>query len=91
MGNIKYTLGTGEVIEIDLLDALDIDFTTPKGKAAYQEIIYFKDNVKKWDNTDLAETEDMLKFFDTPKIKNVSLEEFEEDIYKESLKDQDLL
>ena len=51
----------------------------------------FGDSVKKWDNADLAESEDTLKFFDDIKIKDVSLEEFEEDIYKQILKDQDLI
>ena len=91
MGKIKYTIPTGEVIELDIDDALEIDFTTPKGIATYQEIIFFKDQTKKWDNTDLAETEDTLKFLDEVIKKEVSLEEFEEDIYKQLLKDKDLL
>ena len=88
---LKITLPTGETIEVDADDWLSVDFNTPKGKAIYQEIVYFKDSVKNWANTDLAEIEDELKFFDDIKIKDVSLEEFEEDIYKSILKDEDLL
>lgn len=88
---LKITLPTGETIEVDADDWLSVDFNTPKGKAVYQEIVYFKDSVKNWDNVDLAETEDTMKFFDDIKIKDVSLEEFEEDIYKSILKDNDLI
>ena len=88
---LKITLPTGETIEVYADDWLSVDFNTPKGKAVYQEIVYFKDSVKNWANTDLAEIEDELKFFDDIKIKDVSLEEFEEDIYKSILKDEDLL
>ena len=87
----KIQIMTGETLEVDIEDYLAMDFTTPEGKAACQEIIFFKDYVTKWDNSDLAESEDMLKFFDDIKIKDVSLEEFEEDIYKQILKDQDLI
>lgn len=86
---LKITIPTGEVIEVDFDDWMEVDFSTKKGKAAYQEILYFKDNVKKWNNTDLAEIEDELKLFD--KEIDISLEEFEEDIYKQILKDEDLL
>ena len=58
---LKITLPTGETIEVDADDWLSVDFDTPKGKAAYQEIVYFKDSVKNWANTDLAEIEDELK------------------------------
>lgn len=89
---LKITLPTGETIEVDADDWLSVDFDTPKGKAIYQEIVYFKDSVKNWANTDLAEIEDELKFFDKEKeIIDASLEEFEEDIYKQILKDEDLL
>ena len=88
---MKIQLITGETVDIDIDDYLSMDFTTPEGKAACQEILFFKDYVTKWDNSDLAESEDMLKFFDDIKIKDVSLEEFEEDIYKEVLKNQDLI
>ena len=88
---MKIQLITGETVDIDIDDYLSMDFTTPEGKASCQEILFFKDYVTKWDNSDLAESEDMLKFFDDIKIKDVSLEEFEEDIYKQILKDQDLI
>ena len=87
---MKIQLITGETVDIDIDDYLSMDFTTPTGKAAYQDILNYKDNVKKWDNADLAESEDTMKFFDDDiKIKDVSLEEFEEDIYNEILKDLD--
>ena len=88
---MKIQLITGETVDIDIDDYLAMDFTTPDGKAACQDILNFRDFVKKWDNADLAEFEDTLKFFDDIKIKDVSLEEFEEDIYKEILKDNDLI
>ncbi len=88
---MKIQLITGETVDIDIDDYLAMDFTTPDGKAACQDILNFRDFVKKWDNADLAETEDTMKFFDDIKIKDVSLEEFEEDIYKEVLKNQDLI
>lgn len=88
---MKIQLITGETVDIDIDDYLAMDFTTPEGKAACQDILNFRDFVKKWDNADLAEFEDTLKFFDDIKIKDVSLEEFEEDIYKSILKDNDLI
>ena len=88
---MKIQLITGETVDIDIDDYLAMDFTTPDGKAACQDILNFRDSVKKWDNADLAESEDTLKFFDDIKIKDVSLEEFEEDIYKSILKDNDLI
>ena len=89
---LKITLPTGETIEVDADDWLSVDFNTPIGKAVYQEIVYFKDSVKNWANTDLAEIEDELKFFDKDeKVIDTSLEEFEEDIYKQKLQDEDLL
>jgi len=88
---MKIQIITGETIDIDIDDYLSMDFTTPEGKAACQEILNYKEFVKKWDNADLAEIEDELKFFDDIKIKDVSLEEFEEDIYKSILKDNDLI
>jgi hypothetical protein len=89
---IKYQLPTGEVIELDVDDYLDIDNTTIDGKKVMQDILNFKDTAKKWDNADLAESEDSLKFIDKEqKIIDVSLEEFEGDIYKQILKDKDLL
>jgi len=87
----KIQIITGETIEIDIEDYLSMDFTTPEGKAACQDILNYKDFVKKWDNSDLAEVEDMLKFFDEIKIKDIPQEEFEEDIYKEKLRDEDML
>lgn len=88
---MKIQLITGETVDIDIDDYLAMDFTTPEGKAACQDILNYRDSVKKWDNADLAESEDTLKFFDDIKLKDVSLEEFEEDIYKEILKDNDLI
>ena len=88
---MKIQLITGETVDIDIDDYLAMDFTTPEGKAACQDILNYRDSVKKWDNADLAETEDTMKFFDDIKIKDVSLEEFEEDIYKEILKNSDLI
>jgi len=88
---MKIQIMTGETVDIDIDDYLAMDFTTPDGKAACQDILNFRDFVKKWDNADLAEFEDTLKFFDDIKIKDVSLEEFEEDIYKSILKDNDLI
>ncbi len=88
---MKIQLITGETVDIDIDDYLAMDFTTPDGKAACQDILNYRDSVKKWDNADLAESEDTLKFFDDIKIKDVSLEEFEEDIYKAILKDNDLI
>ena len=88
---MKIQLITGETVDIDIDDYLAMDFTTPDGKAACQDILNYRDSVKKWDNADLAESEDTLKFFDDIKIKDVSFEEFEEDIYKSILKDNDLI
>lgn len=89
---LKVTLATGETIEVDYEDYEKVDFFTPQGKAVYQEIIFYKDSVKNWANTDLAEIEDELKFFDKDeKVIDTSLEEFEEDIYKQKLQDEDLL
>lgn len=88
---MKIQLITGETVDIDIDDYLAMDFTTPEGKAACQDILNYKEFVKKWDNSDLAETEDSLKFFDDIKIIDTPQEEFEEDIYKEKLRDEDLL
>ena len=88
---MKIQLITGETVDIDIDDYLSMDFTTPEGKAACQDILNYRDSVKKWDNSDLAEIEDMLKFFDEIKIKDIPQEEFEEDIYKEKLRDEDML
>lgn len=88
---MKIQLITGETVDIDIDDYLAMDFTTPEGKAACQDILNYRDSVKKWDNSDLAEIEDMLKFFDEIKIKDIPQEEFEEDIYKEKLRDEDML
>ncbi len=88
---MKIQLITGETVDIDIDDYLAMDFTTPDGKAACQDILNYRDSVKKWDNADLAESEDTMKFFDDIKIKDVSLEEFEEDIYKAILNDNDLI
>jgi hypothetical protein len=88
---LKITLITGEVVELDVDDYLEMDNSTNHGRAAIQDVLNFRDQAKKWNSTDLAESEDEMKFLDDIKIKDVSLEEFEEDIYKESLKNQDLI
>lgn len=88
---LKITLITGEVVELDIDDYLEMDNSTNNGRAAIQDVLNFRDQAKKWNSTDLAESEDEMKFLDDIKIKDVSLEEFEEDIYKESLKNQDLI
>jgi len=87
---MKIQLITGETVDIDIDDYLAMDFTTPDGIAACQEILNCKDFVKKWDNADLAESEDLLKFFDDIIIKDILQDDFEEDIYKEKLRDEDL-
>jgi len=88
---LKITLATGETIEVDYEDYEKVDFSTPEGKAVYQEITYYKDYVKYWANTDLAEIEDQLKFFDKKEKEiDASFEDFEEDIYKQKLQDEDL-
>lgn len=79
---LKYSLPSGEVIEIDIDDCLQIDFTTIHGKHAMQTIIEHKDYIKNWKDFDAAENNDSLKYQDIP------LEEFDEDIYKAILKDQ---
>lgn len=85
---LKITLITGEVIELDIDDYLQMDNSTNAGRMAIQEVLYYKDQIKKWDSTDLAEIEDQMKFFDEKKIStSKTLEEFEEDIYKQSLDD----
>lgn len=84
---IKYQLPTGEVIELEIEDYLEIDNTTTKGKETMQEILFYKDFVKKWESSDLAETEDSLKFMDELII-DISLTEFEGDIYNQVLKDK---
>lgn len=84
---IKYQLPTGEVIELELDDYLEIDNTTTKGKETMQEILFYKDFVKRWENSDLAEIEDTLKFTDEAII-DISLTEFEGDIYNQVLKDK---
>ena len=88
--HMKIQLITGETVDIDIDDYLAMDFTTPDGIAACQEILNCKDFVKKWENSDLAETEDTLKFFDDIIIKDILQDDFEEDIYKEKLRDEDL-
>jgi len=89
---LKITLATGETIEVDYDDYEKVDFSTPEGKAVYQEIIFFKDSVRNWANTDLAEIEDQLKFFDKKEKEiDASFEDFEEDIYKQKLQDEDLI
>ena len=52
---MKIQLITGETVDIDVDDYLAMDFTTPEGKAACQDILFYKDFVKKWENSDLAE------------------------------------
>ena len=63
---MKIQLITGETVDIDIDDYLAMDFTTPEGKAACQDILNFRDFVKKWDNADLMANcgnyADALKF-----------------------------
>ena len=54
---IKYQLPTGEVIELDVDDYLEIDNTTIEGKQVMQDILYFKDSVKKWENSDYCSSD----------------------------------
>lgn len=86
---LKYQLPTGEVIELDLEDYLDIDNSTLEGKRVYQEILCNKNSNKLWENSDLAELEDSLKFFDIDiEIKSISEDEKEiNEIFKDSLGD----
>ena len=43
---MKIQLITGETVDIDIDDYLAMDFTTPEGKAACQDILNFRDFVK---------------------------------------------
>jgi len=86
---LKYQLPTGEVIELDLDDYLDIDKYTLEGKRVYQEILCNKNTNKLWESSDLAELEDSLKFFDLDtEIKSISEDEKEiDEMFKNSLGD----
>lgn len=60
---MNYTLPTGEVVDLDIDDILEIDFSTPKGKAAMQEIIFYKDYIK-CSSTEEAEIFGSIKFLE---------------------------
>lgn len=78
---MKYSLPTGEVVDIDLDDILEIDFNTTKGKQVLQEILHLKDRVKKYNDFDEAIENDSLKFLDVIKADKQELEEeLEEEI-----------
>lgn len=86
---LKITLITGEVVEVDLEDYLQVDFFSTDGKAAMQDIINFKDNVKHWNDVESAETEDSLKFIDKKEssIADATFEDFEQkELYIEIIK-----
>lgn len=87
---MKYSLPTGEVVDIDIEDILEIDFKTTKGKQVFQEIMQHKDHVKKYLDFDDAIENDSLKFIDKEEIEKTidTLEEFESDLYLQSLKDK---
>lgn len=87
---MKYSLPTGEVVDIDIEDILEIDFKTTKGKQVFQEIMHHKDHVKKYLDFDDAIENDSLKFIDKEEIEKTidTLEEFESDLYLQSLKDK---
>ena len=84
---MKYSLPTGEVVDLDLDDILEIDFTTIKGKETIQEIYYMKDRIKKYTDFDEAIEFDTLKFFDKEKPSPKSVNELDEDIEGESNED----
>jgi len=42
---MKIQLITGETVDIDIDDYLAMDFTTPDGKAACQDILNYRDSV----------------------------------------------
>lgn len=84
---MKYSLPTGEVVDIDLEDILEIDFTTIKGKQVLQEILHHKDKVKKYKDFDDAIENDSLKFLDIVKMDKEELEELEEENEINSLED----
>lgn len=89
---MKYSLPTGEVIDLDIDDILDIDFTTVRGKETLQTIYSMKDRIKKYSDFDEAIHNDSLKFFDKEKKiledgfeEELDQEENEEDFEKSSL------
>lgn len=83
---MKYSLPTGEVVDIDLDDILEIDFTTVKGKQVLQEILHHKDKVKKYKDFDDAIENDSLKFLDIVTDKE-ELEELDDELEINSLED----
>jgi hypothetical protein len=74
---MKYSLPTGEVVDIDIDDILEIDFTTTKGKQVMQEIIHLREKVKHYKDFDDAIDNDSLKFLD---ITKADMEELEEEL-----------
>lgn len=100
---MKYSLPTGEVVDIDIDDILEIDFTTIKGKQVMQEILHYKDKVKHYKDFDDAIDNDSLKFLDIVKgdkeelalsqeeleeSSTDSLEDFERELYLEILREK---
>ena len=63
---LKYSIN-GEVIELDIDDVLEIDFTTVRGKETVQEILALKEHVKHFSDFDDADLNDSLKFYDEQK------------------------
>jgi hypothetical protein len=73
---MKYSLPTGEVVDLDIDDILEIDFFTIKGKEVFQTIHCMKDSIKRYSDFDEAINHDSLKFFDKDKIElNEDIEE----------------
>jgi hypothetical protein len=83
---MKYSLPTGEVVDIDIEDILSIDFTTIHGKQVMQEITIHKDYVKHWQDTDDADINDSLKFSDEPEPEEDA--PYDVDIYQQVLKEK---
>jgi hypothetical protein len=97
---MKYSLPTGEVVDIELDDILEIDFKTTKGKQVFQEIMFYKDSVKKFKDFDDAIDNDSLKFLDGIKPDKLdddiednedsvnSLEDYEMQLFYDSIKEK---
>jgi len=82
---IKYSISTGEVVPLDYDDIERIDFTTPEGKEVMQEILVIKDFINHFADYDHAISSDNGKFEKDEKHK--AFDEFEKDLYLETLKD----
>ena len=75
---LKYTLITGEVVELEIDDVLEIG-TSPE---VMQEILYYKDHIKKWADADEACQFDDLKFIDKDE------EDFDYDLYWQKINEE---